>query len=81
MCPILLKAPENDTIHKIFIELMAQKVNCFDSYKRVIEQVDNDKIPFSLGGEFILAAKKNPEIKNLYAAFKSDSKILKCNVF
>jgi hypothetical protein len=71
----LLKAPENDNIHKVFIELMSKKVNCSDSYKRVIQQVDSTKIPFSLGNDFKLAAKQNPDIETLYAIFDSNSPI------
>jgi hypothetical protein len=73
----LLKAPENDNIHKIFIELMSKKVNCIDSYKRIIQQVDNTRISFSLQNDFKLATQQNSEIKTLYTIFDSKSQIYK----
>jgi hypothetical protein len=73
----LLKAPENDNIHKVFVELMSKKVNCFESYKRIIKQVDNTKISFSLHNDFKLAARQNPEIESLYAIFDNKSQIYK----
>jgi hypothetical protein len=73
----LLKAPENDNIHKVFIELMSKKVNCIDSYKRIIQQVDNANISFSLQNDFKLAAKQNSEIATLYTIFDSKSQIYK----
>jgi hypothetical protein len=73
----LLKAPENDKIHKVFIELMSKKIKCFDSYKRIIKQVDNSKIPYSLHNAFKLAAKQNAEIKDLYTIFNNNSSIYK----
>jgi hypothetical protein len=73
----LLKAPENDSIHQVFIELMSNKVNCFESYKQIIRQVDNDKISFSLRQDFNLAAKQNSEIESLYTIFDNKSQIYK----
>jgi hypothetical protein len=73
----LLKAPENGDIHKVFIELMSKKVNCIDSYKRIIRQVDNTKIPFSLRHDFNSAAKQNPDIESIYPIFNPQSQIRK----
>ena len=72
----LLKAVENVNIHKVFIELMAQKtINSIESYSRVIQQVDHDKIPFSLHNDFKLAVGKNAEISSVLKIFSSGSKI------
>lgn len=72
----LLKAVENANIHKVFIELMAQKtINSIESYTRVIQQVDHDKIPFSLHNDFKLAVGKNAEISSVLKMFSSGSKI------
>lgn len=72
----LLKAVENANIHKVFIELMAQKtINSIESYTRVIQQIDHDKIPFSLQNDFKLAVGKNAEISSVLKIFSSGSKI------
>lgn len=72
----LLKSPDNAIIHKVYIELMAQNVtSTLDSYKRIILQVDNNKIPFSLQSDFILAIRNNPEIEPITKLFSSDSSI------
>lgn len=72
----LLKAIENDKIHKVFIEMMSQKItHSIESYIRVIQQVDHDKIPFSLHNDFKLSEKKNPEISSILEMFKKGSKI------
>tara|TARA_R110001583_G_scaffold192614_1_gene359301 strand:- start:9970 stop:11850 length:1881 start_codon:yes stop_codon:yes gene_type:complete len=72
----LLKFPENDNIHKVFIEMMAQNViEIMDAYRRVIKKVDNSKIPFSLRNQFSLAEDRNPEIKTLYKQFEKSSQI------
>jgi hypothetical protein len=72
----LLKAPENDRIHKVYIELMAQNINgSVESYKRIIPQLDNDKIPFSLRNDFVLATKRNQELADIGNIFHRKSKI------
>lgn len=72
----LLKSVDNDRIHKIYIELMSQKVTgSIDSYTRMIKQVDHDKIPFSLHNDFKLAIPKNSEIELILKLFSSSSKI------
>lgn len=74
----LLKSPNEASIHKVFIELMAQKISfSIPSYKRIIKRVDHESIPFSLRNEFILAEKKNPDIKSIYSIFNVNSKISK----
>jgi len=74
----LLKAIENDKIHKVFIELMSQKItNSVKSYIRVIQQVDHDKIPFSLQSDFKLALKNNSEISSILEMFNIKSQIYK----
>lgn len=72
----LLKSPENDKIHKVFIELMSQKVSqSMDCYKRVISQIDNSKIPFSLNNDLKQAVKQNKEITTLFKIFDNKSQI------
>lgn len=72
----LLKSVDNDRMHKIYIELMSQKVaGSIDSYTRIIRQVDHDKIPFSLHNDFKLAIPKNSEIETVLKLFSSGSKI------
>ena len=74
----LTKFPENQDIHKVFIELMAQSItDSILTYTRVIKQVDNSKIPFSLGNQITLAIKSNPEIENIKTVFDSKSGIYK----
>jgi len=74
----LIKSPENDSIHKVFIELMIHKINgVIDSYIRAINKADNTKIPFSLRNDFQLAAKNNAEIESIYKHFSKDSSIYK----
>jgi hypothetical protein len=74
----LAKTPENAEIHKVFIELMSQKMSeSVQSYYRVIKQVDNNRIPFSLSNQIIAAIKANPEISKLHQLFDSKSKIYK----
>ena len=74
----LVKFPENDSIHKVFIEMMAQNLhNVIESYGRAIKKVDNSKIPFSLRNSFTLAQGKNDNIKSLYSQFEKNSQIYK----
>ena len=74
----LSKSPESASIHKIFIELMAQKApDIIVSYSRVIKQINNDLIPFSLRNEIKLAEKKNDTVKVLYKLYEKNSAIYK----
>lgn len=74
----LIKSPENDSIHKVFIETIAQNGStCLESYGRVIKKIDHSKIPFSLRNELQLAEKNNPAISTLYNLFDSNSQISK----
>ena len=74
----LAKSPDSSNIHKIYIELIAQKApESIMSYSRVVKQINNDLIPFSLRNEIKLAEKKNPEIKVLYKLYASTSSIYK----
>jgi len=74
----LSKAPENASLHKVFIEMMAQEIpDSFVSYKRVIKQVDNNKIPFSIGNQIKLAITSNPKIDVINKLFDSKSSIYK----
>jgi hypothetical protein len=72
----LIKMPENVKIHKVFIELISKNiVGSLLKYSKVIQQIDNNKIPFSLKNDYTLAEKFNPEIKTLYKLFKNDTSI------
>jgi hypothetical protein len=74
----LIKLPENDSIHKVFIEMMSQNVSgVIESYSSAISKTDNSKIPFSLRNEFALAEKKNDSIKSLYSQFTMGTDIYK----
>lgn len=74
----LSKSPESASIHKIFIELMAQKApDVIVSYSRVIKQINNDLIPFSLRNEIKLSEKKNDTVKALYKLYDKNSAIYK----
>lgn len=74
----LTKTPENVIVHKVYIEMMTENIEgVLNSYGRIIRQVDNELIPFSLRNEFQLAEKKNPLINSLYTVFKTGSKIHK----
>lgn len=72
----LIKTPENIKTHKVFIELISKNiVGSLSKYFKVIQQIDNHKIPFSLKNDYTLAEKFNPEIKTLYKLFKNDTSI------
>jgi len=74
----LIKVPENDSVHKVFIEMMSQRVlGIIKSYGRAIAKTDNSKIPFSLRSEFTLAEEKNENVKTLYGLFEKSSQIYK----
>lgn len=74
----LIKFPENDNIHKVFIEMMAQNFSSvIESYGRTITKTDNSKIPFSLRSDFQLAEGKNANIRSLYSKFNKTSQIYK----
>ncbi|WP_144605723.1 KAP family P-loop NTPase fold protein [Algoriphagus algorifonticola] len=74
----VIKFPENDSIHKVFIEMMSQNVSgIIESYGRAIGKADNSKIPFSLRNEFALAEGKNENVKSLYSQFEKTSQIYK----
>lgn len=74
----LIKSPENDSVHKVFIEMMNQKINeAIDSYTRAISKADNNKIPFSLRNDFQLTAKNNPDVEHIYTHFSKGSSIYK----
>lgn len=74
----LIKSPENDSIHKVFIEMMNQKINgAINAYTRTISKADNNKIPFSLRNDFQLAAKNNPDVELIYTHFSKGSNIYK----
>lgn len=74
----LIKFPENDSIHKVFIEMMSQNmIGIIESYSRAIAKADNNKIPFSLRSEFTLAEGKNGNVKSLYSKFEKTSQIYK----
>jgi predicted KAP-like P-loop ATPase len=74
----LIKFPENDSIHKVFIDMMSQNVSgIIESYVRAIAKADNSKIPFSLRSEFTLAEGKNKNVKSLYSQFEKTSQIYK----
>lgn len=74
----LIKSPENDSTHKVFIEMIAQNsTEAFDAFKRVIKKIDHNKIPWSLGNELKLAANSNEDIKSLYSLFDRNSSINK----
>jgi predicted KAP-like P-loop ATPase len=72
----LIKLPESDSIHKVFIEMMAQNISgIIQTYGRAIAKADNSKIPFSLRNDFALAEKKNANIKSIYSKFAAGSDI------
>jgi len=74
----LIKFPGNDSIHKVFIEMMSQNVSgVIESYGRAIVKADNSKIPFSLRSEFTLAEGKNENVRSLYSKFEKSSQIYK----
>ncbi|WP_018343953.1 KAP family P-loop NTPase fold protein [Cytophaga aurantiaca] len=72
----LLKNANNESIHKVFIELMQQNIiNAVKTYTRIIKQIDNKAIPYNLHNELKTALKKNPQVQTAIDAFTSDSKI------
>ncbi|MCU0440447.1 MAG: KAP family NTPase [Raineya sp.] len=74
----VVKAPENDNIHKVFIRIMAHNSSeALESYKRVIQKIDNNKIPFSLRNDIKIAANMNKNIESIYSLFDKNSQIFK----
>lgn len=74
----LIKFPENNIIHRVFIEMISQNLaGVIESYSRCISKADNNKIPFSLRSDFTLAEVKNPNIKTIYNQFEKSSQIYK----
>lgn len=73
-----IKNGDKPEIHKVYYELMAQKVpGALSSYKAVLSQIDHKKIPFNLRHEFARAEKENDEITQLRKMFASESQISK----
>lgn len=69
----LLKTPENDKIHIIFIELMSQKVLfSLDNYLKLIRQIDQSKIPSHLSSKFKIAINENSEINKVITELKKN---------
>lgn len=74
----ITKSPQNDELHKIFIELMQNNiVHSLSTYERIVNNIDNKLIPFSLANNFKTAATKNGEIEKIFNLFESNSKISK----
>ena len=69
----LLKTPENDRIHIIFIELMSQKtLFSLDNYLKLIIQIDQSKIPSHLSSKFKIAINENSEINKIIFELKKN---------
>ncbi|NJB83592.1 KAP family P-loop NTPase fold protein [Wenyingzhuangia aestuarii] len=74
----LSKHPEKTNVHKIFIEFMSLDVQeSIEYYSRLIKNVDNSKIPFSIGNQIKLAIKNNSNVEIILNLFDKDSKIYK----
>jgi predicted KAP-like P-loop ATPase len=73
----LIKNPGEANIHKIYIEMIRQKVpDSVTMYQNAVIKIsDHELIPFSLEPVMTLAAKDNPDIQTVYAKFNSQSKI------
>ncbi len=75
----ITKTPEKNELHKVFYELMAQKVpNSIVAYKKAVGQIaDHNSIQFSLRNDIELAIKSNPEVEEIRKIFHSSSQIHK----
>lgn len=72
----MLKTPENDRLHKIYIEMMAQRIpNCETAYAKVIKQIDHQKVPFSLRNELLTAKNANDSVSDIISLFRPESQI------
>lgn len=72
----LVKTPESVELHKVFIELISKNIiGSLSKYSKVIQMIDQSKIPFSLKNYYTLAEKNNPEIKTIYKLLKKDTQI------
>lgn len=72
----LIKQPENESIHKIFIEAISHNANDFvEAYTRVIKTVNHKVIPFNLSNQMKNALQKNARMQEIIKLFKDDSKI------
>lgn len=74
----LIKTPNNSDLHKIFLQMMSQRVpNSLSTYKKVLKRIDHDAIPFSLRADFVFAIKENPELEDLKTQMDPKSQIYK----
>jgi hypothetical protein len=75
----LIKSPEKTAIHKVYLEMLTQKVpGILAAYKKAVALIgDHNVIPFSLRGDIQLAAKTNPEVAGLNKIFQTTSEIYK----
>jgi predicted KAP-like P-loop ATPase len=74
----LIKQPEDETIHKIFIEAIAHNaIDFVEAYTRVIKTINHKVIPFNLSNQMKNAQQKNVRMQEIITLFKGDSKISK----
>ncbi len=70
----LLKTPENDKIHIIFIELISHKILfSLENYLKLINKIDQNKIPSHLSSRYKMALKENPEIKKVITTLSKNT--------
>ena len=70
----LLKTPENEKIHIIFIELISHKILfSLENYLKLINKIDQNKIPSHLSSRYKMALKENPEIKKVITTLSKNT--------
>lgn len=70
------KSPESADLHKVYIELVAQKVaTSVESYIRILSQVEQKNIPFSLQNQLTMAKNTNADVEIVIKAFKTGTPI------
>lgn len=74
----LIKQPEEETIHKVFIQAISdQAIEYVETYARAIKVIDHKLIPYHLANQMKNALQKNARMQEIIKLFKADSRISK----
>lgn len=74
----LIKQPEEDSVHKVFIQAISdQAIDYVETYARAIKVIDHKVIPYHLANYMKIALQKNTRMQEIIKLFKKDSKIAK----
>jgi predicted KAP-like P-loop ATPase len=74
----LVKQPEEESIHKVFIQAISdQAIDYVETYARALKVIDHKLIPYHLSNQIKIALQKNTRMQEIIKLFKNDSKIAK----